>query len=139
MKLQDQCCTLEQAIRLKELGVFAESLGCFIGDPNPDPAFHIPYQFLSYEEAYHECGSSWFDSRIPAYSVAELGVMLPRLCHSFKGISNDDFLCCENFIVSESKGLFGSTEAHVRAMMLIWLIENKIITVEEVNNRLLSA
>lgn len=146
MNLEKQCCTLEQGKKLLQLGVRNESLGCFIGDPNPDPAFHIPYKFLSYEEAYHECGSSWFHSRIPAYSVAELGVMLP------------DEVDHQNIFTRATDGAFGEkgrqffgslperlhmmgarTEASMRAAILIDLIQRNKVLVKDINKRLAKA
>lgn len=146
MNLQDQVISLEQAKRLKELGVVQESLFCFIGDDDPDPRYNMPHKLYLTTEAYSEVGAGWYDSRIAAFTVAELGVMLPGTQNVIsQPVHIDDlsrgFLCAR--LITKGTGfdligpfLDGLTEAEARAAMLIHLLENNLITVEEVNNRL---
>ncbi len=143
-KLEQQVTSLEISRRLKELGVKQESLFWwvqkgsyfsvneqvkkgepFIGDEKP------PYEFP------YECLGS-------AFTVAELGEMLPdkigkhknaylldtrrngknwyiRYLHVFTRIC----LMKEPFIEDEKTG----TEADARGKMLIYLIEQKLITI----------
>lgn len=151
MKLQDQVCTLEQAKKLKELGVKQESLFCFIGDDNPDPKYNLPHDLYYSYQAREEFGASWWEHRIAAFTVAELGAMLPGV-----DISKGEFMYFSmgskgghwfiDYNGSERKTIeckgeddlfeMKETEAGARAEMLIYLLENKLITIDEVNDRL---
>lgn len=129
MKKQDQVCTLEQATRLKELGVEQESL-------------------LYHTEKFGVLPMSSIDftgDPISAFTVGELGVMLPSISSEFsnkvecwknrKGgyvwaVYEDGFIK-SGFAVQEEP-----TEAQARAAMLIFLLESNHITPTEVNNRL---
>lgn len=137
MKLEQQVVTLEQAKRLKELGVFENAFASWVFDPlnerwdlsklnveqlqlvNPD------------KEAY------------PAFTVAELGVMLPDLYISGYA-SNKTATCCHYKEADKQRNVKevekwqgkGNTEAEARAAMLIYLLENGHTTAEEVNQRL---
>lgn len=130
MKLQDQVCTLEQGVRLVELGVKAEAT-----------FWHRPSKDGPHEE-YIQYG--WHGNALaPAFTVAELGEMLPK---EFQAMNRkwyiqiflkqtDRYLVCLNIIdwlngkeihpVTHAEE--HSTEAQARAAMLIYLLENKLI------------
>jgi hypothetical protein len=93
MKLSEQVCALEQAKKLYALGVERRSLF---------------YHFHGRIE--HEAFGSEYYS---AFTVAELGVMLPPFTYSWMG-----------------------NEAECRAAQLIYLLENNLVTPAETNQRL---
>jgi len=139
MKLEDQLCTLEQAKRLRELGITSEGY------------------FLLNDKG--EAFESWMlegteDRFYSTFTVAELGVMLPGIINKckltqwpisgateetisygmqyrFRG--NDPV----NYGVFPSSTIFGDTEAIVRANLLIAILEEKVLTAEECNKRLI--
>lgn len=174
MRLQDQVCTLEQAKRLKELGVVAPSLHTwgllkFPANENGDFAKRrakclrtdtgdnldrFIMHFIDDETAQYHWSEGTHDggydhSRCEldgedyhAYSVAELGVILqdmPMINQHGK------------FEIKAHKSVFpfpqikegfewfvvrGDTEAEARAAMLIYLLEQGLISADEVNTRL---
>jgi len=153
MELQKQVCSLDLAERLKELGVKQESLFCWM---KPDPMHKDKYDLWKVQEAYmgvwylerpQVIGLVWCLESFSAFTVAELGEMLPPGIESFKG-NKAHFLnkkhetwWCQAMPYSEMgtkmndpKNLyqstyFGSTEADARAKMLVYLLENKLATV----------
>ena len=130
MRIEDQVCSLENAKRLKELGVKRESyfLHC-------KPFICI----RSYVKERWAFGLDHSGHDVyPAYTVAELGEMLPNEIDDGTG----------NYFIFQSGQLRGyrdvtgrwllelqgtRKETDARAMMLIWLLENNYITTEEVN------
>lgn len=132
MKLEKQVCNLELAKKLKELGVKQKSLFWWIwinNKPQYKPRIAEKGQFSGYEE----------DEKCSAFTVAELGEMLPI------NITIDEHTCSFNIARAESgigdkwqveythwdnqRELLGKdafTEADARAKMLIYLIENKL-------------
>ena len=124
MKKEDLFCTQAQATRLKSLGVAQQS-------------------------AYPSK-----DGMLAAFSAPELGAMLPTSLSGGKyelkqwrydkdgkehyGIA---YKYWENkkHLPLQGKVSFGKTEAEARASYLIWLLENKVIGVDEINLRLLAA
>lgn len=141
MKIQDQVCTREQGKRLHELGI-------------SNAAY---FQWGSKGEINEE----WTiegpeDDFVPAWTVAELGVMLPewivrrrieyRLLqwHNEPGKAFgviDEYRLAyrrrkDDIFGEIGDNISGPTEAQARAALLIYLLENKIITPESVNQRL---
>lgn len=120
MKLQDQVCTLEQANRLMSLGINQESY------------FVLGQRGVLTESWAIEGDEDVFYS---AFTVAELGVMLPA-GYDTMYCTNDGWrgfdLASRDML--DSKTFY--TEAECRAAMLIYLLENKLITTKEVNTRL---
>lgn len=121
MKLQDQLITLEQAKRLVELGVNTHSIFmiCVALDG---------FVITSRETGVHLEASEYF----PAYTVAELGVMLPT--------AYDSMRLHEGWRVYDEDGNDGTgkdevfkTEAQARGALLIHLLETGIITAEQCN------
>ena len=148
MKLQDQVCTLEQAKKLKELGVIQKSIFCLIGGDNPDLQNFTPYYIRLTEDARTSVGSSWYKHRISAFTVAELGVMLPEYYPSWRFKFKDQYKWIATVICSpKPDGIddihtahefdrIADTQAEALATLLIALLEENVITVEEVNERL---
>lgn len=136
MDILNQVCTLEQAKRLKELGVAegahfchvrsmlsgnrigifpTDSLGLLAGDANIEHA--------------------------PAFTVAELGVMTNSEEYTMRdGFEVSEYANWAWFNSANEEGfdLF-ATEAEARAHRLIHLLESGRVTAAEVNARLKSA
>ena len=148
MKIQDQVCTIEQAKKLKELGVEQKSLFFWYEDEKLGGVFRSVGMMLNSTEYNYS-----------AFTAAELGVMLPNTLpvtdsslveHQKFYLLRQLFPCedCEGYNTDyeavthdlEYDGTFfsskGETEAISRAAMLIYLIENNLITAEKVNENL---
>jgi hypothetical protein len=135
MKLEDQVVSLELAKKLKELGV--EQSSYFYWEPYGD-GVHLAQYNPEEIELYQGLDASNLYS---AFTVAELGEMLP------KGYTRADgqvaYLECD-WIGSKARVDFVTdsrdrelewasdksfeAEAHARASMLIYLLENRLIT-----------
>jgi hypothetical protein len=116
MKIEDQVCSLELAQKLKELGVKQSSLFSFI--------YYKGMTFTGYELKQ----TAWKledQEYVSAFTVAELGEMLPENIITFK--FKEMYECC--FLNSPHRTNFTfKTEANARAKMLIYLLENGFIT-----------
>lgn len=125
MELKDQVCSLESAKRLKELGI-----------PHKDSIFHWVHEDGEWHIEYNASENFW-----PAFTVAELGeLLLSEYADTHKGI--DDIWRCgknEAIVDDEVEGEMvdivwaegfqkANTEAEARAKMLIYLLENKLMT-----------
>jgi hypothetical protein len=116
MRLEDQVCSLEMAMRLKELGVRQSS--CFMWASLDGTDFRLFNTFQG--------------DGFAAFLVSELGEMLPAEVYSYRRYGNDvewpyamakvgDIRFADNVE-------FQKTEADARAAMLIHLIENRLLT-----------
>lgn len=149
MKIENQVCTLEQAKRLKELGVLQYSYFSWCGeegqrlmDNGRDGMAVQEWVFVANTEPVNNMQADHREN-VPgakpfaaAYSVAELGEMLPPeycsiRCETHGSIGWESW---------QRGGLLPliafATEAECRATLLIRLIESKLITVEQVNKRI---
>lgn len=141
MKIENQVCALEQAKRLKELGV------------SQDSYFHYGDHLEGIAETWMHEGNE--DTFYSAYTVAELGVMLPATIEGYQlrqwtipytiGLGNISYgmqyrLVPNKIIeVIPQQPVYGQTEAEARAKLLIAIIEGEKAKVEEVNQRLQAA
>ena len=126
--LEKQVSSLELSQKLKELGVKQESL--------------FQHNLLEKEYVYritygnpktNTFGRKFIDT-VSAFTVAELGEILPKGYFSSK--QGDNWVC--NPSLNKSFGIvmnnreriqfFADTEADARAKMLVYLLENKLIT-----------
>lgn len=152
MKLEQQVCALEQAKRLKELGITCKPF-----------FYHVHLPETKYRSGNHwTIGDSHFiegmtdiQELLPAFTVAELGVMLPRgikhkdgeyyfMSSHSNGVDDregkivvwyeDNNLDPENEVLEQY--FSEDSEAEARAALLIYLLENKLITAEQVNTSL---
>jgi len=137
MKLENQVCSLKLAKKLKELGVKQKSL----------------FEWQSYAENegtesywglyYLKCENDWryAEDRCSAYTVAELGEMLPKQMLVGNEVTIFQSLSAGNWVVyygskngtaeflgDDQISTFDDTEADARATMLIYLFENNLIT-----------
>lgn len=113
MKLEDQVVSLELAKRLNEVGVTQSSL-----------FFWTIGGVVSRLEAL-----PILESNYSAFTVAELGNMIPR----------DRVITTVNYGSSSSLGFDGkihlsNNEADARAICLIYILENGLVKVEDINN-----
>lgn len=131
MKIESQVCSLEQAKRLEDLGIIAVQPDCrpayfWIFDSGMKWRL-VPcgYEYLEEEEIEY----------YPAFTVAELGVMLNGAEHRITLEPSGKYLTLERGL---PKAFFYATdtEAQARDNLLIYLLENSLVTVEEVNTRL---
>lgn len=116
MKLTDQVCSLELAKRLKELGVRQESAFYWVFNPFGDKNYKLSFFGCKVQ-------SDNFDI-VSAFTVAELGEMLPRgfwLVTFFHSLE----IQVSDMAISNVKQ--AETEANARAKMLIHLIEKGIV------------
>ena len=135
MELQKQCCSLDLAKKLKKLGILQRSIFNWYYEPKfvgihgrSGDRHHLVY-----------CPPSWGNWVLiaSAYTVAELGVMLNGTIIGSSFWIRNFHDCHIQLLRGNNKQQFdGNTEAEARAAMLIYLLESKIITVEEVNQRL---
>lgn len=137
MKLENQVCTLEQAKRIKELGVAYESIFRYVSDYKGEFECVLSW---GYEWSDYPCHAGSNDI-ISAYTVAELGVMLPNLIaieYKLDEFFDNHF---SDLPAKEKELRFWGAimSATFLAAMLIYLLENNLTTSEEVNKRLQAA
>lgn len=140
MKLSDQVCTLQQAKRLKELGIAQEGLYTWLFSPlsgdwaishQTAEALHIlKYANPKSKEWAERKERGWYS----AFSVAELGSIAGGCCVTFNTIGNGRWEW-EHKVTGDGDGPF-ETEAEARANFVIHLLETGSLTAEEANKRL---
>lgn len=128
MKLEDQVCNKELAVKLKELGVKQESYFYWANYfPDEEEGWFKSEEFIVTQIPY---GSGdrpddlvWF----AAPSVAELGQILPA---GYVSRRKDHGLrwACDN-LRSHPKIVYADREADARAKMLVYLISNNLMEV----------
>lgn len=131
MTLELQVCSLELAQKLKELGVKQESIWAWwiATDRDDTPALN-----RHPDKDCPTCGhpSAPYFEWISAFTVAELGEMLPELYntyHDSNPIGGLETWECVAEDTNEDIPFFrAETEADARAKMLIYLLENNLIT-----------
>lgn len=136
MKIEDQVCSLEQAKKLKELGIEQNTeftWVCVMPDPVGEQWYYVP---AARHDTRKEIENA--ENLAAAFTVAELGVMLPLYYSSYVSDNRKSWYCLKDGTQEDySKYEFteSKTEAQARALMLIHLLENEI-EAEEVNSRL---
>jgi hypothetical protein len=140
MKLEQQVCSLELAQKLKELGVKQDSLwwwGYFYEENNALIRRNdVKGKWILFKEDEKHIKD------YSAFTVAELGEILPEDYYSFRNTEKNKWWVIEYEELKEECDECGNiekaitreetladTEANARAKMLIWLIENKYITI----------
>jgi len=133
MKIENQVVTIEQAKKLKELGVEQKVL--YQWKVNDVQTVVIDTPMAMWIERYvPPVGNAFY----AAFTVAELGVMLPSETHTQRTGSEDSEYDNWEWVDDgngNANGLY-NTEVEARAAMLIYLLENNLTTAEEVNQRL---
>lgn len=139
MKLEQQVVSLELAKQLKELGVKQYSLFCWDTDYENGRVIFPNYEVRELMPK--------LNNKVSAFTVAELGEMLPlyimlgklKLVMAKSHNHNGDFYSVGYFPLKDRDSLdinlqhdsaifFERNEADARAKMLIWLIEEGYIT-----------
>lgn len=142
MKIENQVCTLEQAKRLKEIGVLQESE--FYFRMGKIWHFREVTDWPNQEQLSDLLQSGQENERIfSAYTVAELGEMLPDLIeqedkqYELVCIKEDDCWLCRYVRNNNMLDCFhyaaGETEAEARTNMLEYCIESNLTTIDQIN------
>jgi len=144
MKSENQVSSLEPSKKLKELGVKQDSL--FYWEDIWEEKIHKEpveprLEFIKKKKPVNKVdvystGGKWASSWYSAFTVAELGEMLPRTVKSIGGEilslkmykNSDGYNVCYMGLV-EGHREFARTEADARAKMLCYLIENNLIKI----------
>lgn len=128
MKLENQVVSLELSKRLKELGVKQESAFYFETITNDEGDRAVTN--LRFGKFYDDAANKKHVSYISAFTVAELGELLPINFRSYRWAGHPDgeaWFCNDDSIVGVSERVTECTEADIRAKMLIYLIEKGIV------------
>ena len=110
MKLEQQLVSRELSTKLQELGINGESV-----------FYHVQQYYLDVWIVSRSKNSSTHKNAIPAYTVAELGEMLPD---GYKTYFCNKVWCMDG-AENPSPAIEENTEADARAKMLCFLVENK--------------
>lgn len=122
MKLEDQVSSREPSERLKELGVKQESHFWW---GHWDFAPDSPFVWDGSADGNTEDDTKI--KRCSAFTVAELGEMLPRIDFCFEKYNSKRWEFWFDGKYEGRKQFQDCTEADARAKMLIYLIENKLV------------
>jgi hypothetical protein len=141
MELEKQVCSLELAKRLKELGVKQESAFSWFQRKKEETYAkwtyqnEVPWQLLWTSTTQLSTEEDSFEHVIAAFTVAELGEMLRVKCCVDGKFQMPQFYLPEcvwlHYIPDGDEDdveIASPTEADARAKMLIYLLENKLIT-----------
>lgn len=79
MEIEKQVCSLELAKRLKELGVKQESYFTWCINSGKAELLHNHSVALAVRDKLHD-----FEGNYSAFTVAELGILLPEIIYSYK-------------------------------------------------------
>lgn len=128
--MKKHVCSLENAKKLDALGVDRESYFCYAA-MKADVVMGAPAIYEIRESSWHYVDKyrHQYDD-YPAYTVGELGEMLPlHICtgRTTKGgfaVYDENMIGC--YITNNS-------EADAKALALIWLIENGHVDVNDIN------
>ncbi len=131
MKLENQVCSLDLAKKLKELGVKQESLLSWFahGLSTPEKPHHFVY-WSTTGDCKNDAGFGY--EECATFTVAELGEILPWQ-RVFEGGVAKDLHCVRGYKTFQlyyelPPTIFDDTEANARAKMIVYLLENKLIT-----------
>jgi hypothetical protein len=138
--LENQVCSLELSIKLKELGVNQESLFYWYKDKKDEDRWKI-FQLYGLNiklKNGNECV-------ISAFNAVELGNMLPSRLQGDSGSTGDSFLNMTkyfnntnviSYVVSDNLTpiicIIDDLEVNARAKMLIFLLENELIKMSKI-------
>lgn len=129
--LEKEVCSLDLSKRLKELGFKQESLFYWFEHKENG---RVMLAYKTQVGYYNENGAGFSDRTLEtcdiysAYTVAELGEMLPENFRSGKGDKDSQFYCrVDDEDFNPIHICFSDTEADARAEMLIYLKKNNLI------------
>ena len=135
MELTKQVTSLELSKKLKELGVKQESLFWWHGKEEwvnkksktiSGDICTVKILDAKLHWSIGRCRNESPDCKenYHAYTVAELGELLPRSCRTQKSMK-EEWHCHKESCVS----LYGNTEANARAKMIIYLLEINLMII----------
>jgi hypothetical protein len=139
MELEKQVCSLELAQKLKTLGVRQDSLYYWSASGLASTRVDWTMKLCAFGNTFTD------ETRFSAFTVAELGEMLPKYIEQVRegGTSRTGFWLDISFDETSGKWrysyanhraneciemLFDVSEADARAKMLIYLMENSLVT-----------
>lgn len=144
MKIENQVCTYDQAAQFKKLGVGIDMhstvfIYCNTLDDNRNPIL-TEGSVVSDQEAWQEY-SGWIYEhyRYPAFTVAELGVMLADPLRLDKPNGYTCGFRLGKWQIEKDNKMIGNHfdhEAHVRAELLLIFLHEGLVTADELNKRL---
>jgi hypothetical protein len=129
MKLENQVCNLEQAARLKELGVKQDSHFFWVNRKEKSKLVYA--KNIECLETLPICS---------AFTISELGQMLDSETGTQRNGSEDSGYANWEWVDNSNQlgmGMF-ATEVEARADMLITLLQKNLIQVETCNERLIA-
>ena len=143
MKLEDQVCSLELALKLRELGVKQDSYFYYCYSKRCEQYFIYSQDELDNYDRREDLMVREYS----AFSVAELGIILSSNKNLiiisdfsfYEGINKVMYSCAFEILDRIEQPLTETSdekESDARSKMLIYLIENKFVTVEEINARM---
>lgn len=151
MKIENQVCSIEQGEKLEKLGIKAKPqyCHCWVNESNGESKAHILLCDLKIE-GLPDLATTWI---APAYNVAELGKMLPVCIDDLRiRQSSIDRGDTDNYSIQyrnnrseyatrtvPDRAIFAPTEAQLRAAILIFILEEKLVTPDDVDNRLINS
>lgn len=132
-KLEKLCCSLELAKKLKELGVEQESVFYWTGKALFSSG-HALERLNGTRKIVIQPGQLPVDG-FSAFTAGELGELLPEWFNSWREEEQKDdekWFCWEDAKRTEKIEMQQApTEADARGKMLIYLLENKLITLDK--------
>ena len=159
MRAEEQVCTVNQSKQLYELGLRLPSM-CWWRNDYPDNPLSYPDKWrlifaddypltgeqiaVKYEKGFH---------LLPAFTVAELGMMLPKIItldnehhcldlfwviHSAYTKNREEAFKVGYFHYSDINRQYGASvehinEANCRAQMVIYLLEHELVSSDKLN------
>jgi len=136
--IKKEVVSLDLAKRLQELNVKNDSLFNWVVLDKNHPLYEVHYKTRQQDDLEKLLAGSIIYGRdpyekscgefihYPAYTVAELGELLPAKYSMSWKISKPLWYCAED-VYDDSISFMAVTEADARAKMLIYLIENNLL------------
>lgn len=139
MKLEEQVCSLELAKKLLTLGVKQNSLFKWIKANHPtEKCCDAMVQYSCQNEKYDNTAvhEGWTLTSWAAFTVAELGEMLPLFSNGYNELSikknnNGSWIVCYECSRTFDKSFLESKLSDAMAKMLIYLLEKELLTLEK--------
>jgi len=142
MKIENQVCSLDQAKKLKELGVSNGSAFVWFNFKFPvdkKDTLMLVSLVEGVNSAMAHANTAVFVHLFPAFTAAELGELLPSEVTTERepGIEMHVWVCADS--MNYEVAFPANTEAQAKADLLIWLLEKGHETPEDANARLANA
>lgn len=146
MNLEQLCTSLELSKRLKELGVKQESIFYHVYSIRHKKTYIV----LEKDYLYYDKSEDRLDMVCSAFTSGELGILMPENIGNLIYISGKDkdyFVChyhyflANQFMPNEKNelgwyGIIDKNEANSKAKLLIYIIENNLVKIEDINARI---